>query len=29
MRRLTSVVLSLTLTGLSAGLAPYSAWGQV
>lgn len=28
-RRLTSVVLSLTLTGLSAGLAPYSAWGQV
>ncbi|TBR19400.1 hypothetical protein EPO15_14295 [bacterium] len=29
MRRLTSVVLSLILTGLSAGLAPYSAWGQV
>jgi hypothetical protein len=29
MRRLTSVVLSLTLTALCAGRAPYVAWGQV
>ncbi|MDE2293390.1 MAG: hypothetical protein KGL53_15015, partial [Elusimicrobia bacterium] len=29
MRRLTSILLCLTLTAFSAGAAPYAAWGQV